>query len=190
MRLSRAGRSEIAALAAEWVPESPVRIVSSDLARARESADVLAHSWAWMGEREADARLREMHFGCWDGRLWSEIERVDAVRLKAWMNGWQEGRAPEGESFADVIDRAGTWLTDALARTREGHFASLVAVAHAGSIRALLIHLLGLTREQSFEVSLDYARVSAVQVPAGHLHGGAPKLLYLNARPGSAPIEP
>jgi broad specificity phosphatase PhoE len=107
--LAAHGRPALERLAAAWrddaapgraVVPAPTRLVVSDLARARASAEPLADAF---GLTPAfDARLREMHFGAWEGRAWSALEAEDGERLGRWMAGWATEAAPEGEAFPDV----------------------------------------------------------------------------------------
>ncbi len=173
--LAPAGRDALARLAATWTLPRPPLLMSSDLLRARESARLLAGGWGMAPPIRTDPRLREMHFGRWDGRTWEELERDDGVALGAWMADWQEARTPGGEGFGDVVARAGAWLRDAAEAGRaDGH--DVVAVAHAGFIRALLVHAIGLTRESAFRMRVDHAGVTAVRV-GGRGH----EALFVNA---------
>jgi alpha-ribazole phosphatase len=99
------------------------------------------------------------------------------------MARWQEARTPGGEGFGDVVARVSAWLSDAVCDAGARGDTSLAVVAHAGSIRALLAHAVGLPRALVFRVALDHARVSAIRVAAGVTRGGcgAAELLFLNA---------
>ena len=82
-----------------------------------------------------------MDFGRWEGRSWIDISASDADLHRHWRDNWVIQQAPEGESFADVIRRTGAWLAALLSSTAQDD--CVLAVAHAGSIRALLCHALG-----------------------------------------------
>ena len=69
-------------------------IWSSDLRRARATAERIGQRWAVVPA--LDARLREMNFGEWDGRFWNVLEREDPDRLKHWMESWVTERVPGG----------------------------------------------------------------------------------------------
>lgn len=151
--LSPAG-AEAIVRAATWLPVRPDRIIASDLGRARSSADVLARHWNL--PVTYDARLREMNFGDWDGVLWSELEQRDHVRLAAWMNDWVRVGTPGGESFQDVVARAGDWFAGARAAW---HDETVVAVAHAGSMRAILCRWLAAPLDWAFRIRIEPAAV-------------------------------
>ena len=183
--LAERGRPALERLAAAWrddaaagraVVPAPTRLAVSDLARARASAEPFA---AAFGLAPAfDARLREMHFGRWEGRPWSALEAEDGERLGRWMAGWATEPAPEGEAFPDVAARAGAWLAEARAAAAPDDV--VLAVAHAGSIRALLCLLMGWPLADAFRVRHDHARATALRVPAAGGGRGA-ELLFLNA---------
>ncbi|MBV8203209.1 MAG: histidine phosphatase family protein [Acidobacteria bacterium] len=166
--LSAAGAESIAKLAGSWRGPAPARVVSSDLRRAADSARLLA---ARLGAvAEADPRLRELAFGEWEGLTWDEIHRRDERRLAAWGDRWWEVAPPGGETFAELSRRVREWLED-LGSGGE----PVVAVAHAGSLRALLGALLARPRRELFDLKLDHAHVSALTVDEGR-----GELLYLN----------
>lgn len=182
LALSVAGRADVAHLAARWPAPHPPCIVASDLQRAHASAAVLADGWG-AATVAVDARLREMDFGAWEGRTWNDLQRDDAEALGAWMARWDEARVPNGEGFPDVIARAAAWLDDGIRATVAAGASDLVAVAHAGSIRALLVHALGVPRHLAFRLRVDHARVSALGVRGTSEGGvqGSAELLLLNA---------
>jgi glucosyl-3-phosphoglycerate phosphatase len=118
-------------------------IYSSDLARARETADIIA---AQLGDLEVnvDRRLRERSFGAWEGRTASEIEAEFAEQHARWRAGNGAG-ADDAEPFDAFGDRVRHFLEDLLAK-HPGE--TVLVVAHGGSIR--VIHALA--------SGLDYVR--------------------------------
>jgi alpha-ribazole phosphatase len=156
--LADAGRRAAAALASAWPDEAPTRVVASDLARTRETATLLAARWG--REVRLEPRLREMHFGAWDGRRWDALHEEDGERLGAWMRDWSTASVPEGEAFTDVATRVAAWWAEERATLAAED--RVAVVAHAGSLRALLCHLFPLPLHQAFQLRLDYARVTAL----------------------------
>jgi alpha-ribazole phosphatase len=168
--ISALGARNIEALSASWQGPPPSRIFSSDLRRAAESARIFA---ARLGvDPVVDARLREVSFGEWDGRSWDEIYERDRQRYDAWTERWWDLASPGGESFADLEARVLAWFRE----LKEEE--TVLAVAHGGSIRALLAGLQVIPREQAFDLDLNPARISAVET------AGVARLLFLNQGPG------
>lgn len=113
-----------------------VRVVSSDLVRARQTADVVA---ATLGVRvEDDARLREQHLGTLEGRSYEETWAA------ADQHDWSDPTLPVagGESPADVHARMGVVVDEAVAAARGG--TAVVLVSHGDAVRAAVAHLQGL----------------------------------------------
>jgi broad specificity phosphatase PhoE len=161
--LSASGFGAVQQLAATWNGPAPRFLFSSDLRRAQQAASIFAARFAI--EPLIDARLREVNLGAWDGQRWDEVMRSDAARYENWASNWVIQAAPGGESFADVVHRTGTWLSSLLGSTRDDDV--VLAVAHAGSIRALLCHALGLPPARAFALHVDHAHASGVRARNG-----------------------
>jgi broad specificity phosphatase PhoE len=170
--LSAGGFGAVQQLAASWVESAPRFLFTSDLKRAQQAAAIFAARFAI--EPLADARLREADLGEWDGKRWEDVMRSDAARYEHWANNWVIQEAPGGESFADVIRRTGAWLASVLKSTSEGDV--VLAVAHAGSIRALLCHALGLPAARAFALCIDHAHAARIRTRAGQF-----EVSYVNA---------
>jgi alpha-ribazole phosphatase len=179
--LSREGLTAVQRLASAWQAERepavlapPVRIIASDLARARASACQLAAGWEL--PFEVDHRLREADFGTWDGRTWLDIERDDGARLRTWMEDWVGTAPPGGESFSDLRRRTGCWYEELRATPGIAENETIAVVTHAGVIRALLCNLVDWRLSGVFDVRIDPACVTGV-----HCQGDRVELLFLNA---------
>ena len=145
----------------------PARMVSSDLARCVASAEILA---AALGIPFAtDPRLREVSFGEWDGKMWDELERVDGTRLNAWMSDWTTVAPPGGESILDLLVRVRAVLDEW--RSIEE---SIIAVTHAGWIRAAIATLRDAPITGFFEVPADHAKATIVDLANRAQPGAAP----------------
>ena len=117
-------------------------VYSSDLARAKETAEILA------GELglpvRLDARLRERSFGAWEGMTAAEIEAAFAEAHGRWLAGEGAG-ADDAEAFDAFGARVISFLGDVLERHPDE---TVLVVAHGGSIR--VVHALA--------SGLDYVR--------------------------------
>ncbi|HYW49020.1 MAG TPA: histidine phosphatase family protein, partial [Gemmatimonadaceae bacterium] len=159
--LSRISRDALPAVAASWnlAGIEGLQCISSDLRRARETAALLAPSLLHI---DTEPRLREMNFGEWDGRTWDDIERTEGAGLESWMADWTTVRAPGGESFADVVERVRDLLA-AIPRRDDG---TTLIVAHAGSIRAAAVVLLGLPASRAFSLAVEHLRLHSFALSA------------------------
>ena len=160
--LSASGATDIGAL--EWSVAGETRIISSDLRRALQSAQIVAQK---LGVAvSTDSRLREMNFGEWDGRLWSELEAVDLARLSAWMEHWTDAAPPHGESVGDLVARVKSWLCDTLNEASNTD-RTLIVVAHAGTIRVALCVLNEIPIGEMFDIAVEHATPMSVDFGVG-----------------------
>ena len=170
--LSARGFTDVQQLAASWHGSPPRFLFASDLRRAQQSAQVFAAAFAI--EPLTDPRLRELDYGLWNGRHWSEITRNDQGHYRHWLDNWVIQEAPDGESFADVLRRTGAWLAALLGSTAADD--CVLAIAHTGSIRALLCHALGLPPGRALTIAINEARATRVRYASGQF-----EVCYLNA---------
>ena len=107
-----------------FLPEQAV-LVSSDLSRARKTADLLA------GSRLPDeADLREGNHGDWEGKSFSEISLSDPKLSREYLENPGDVAPPNGESWNAVAARVGR-VVDRLNAPQTDNF---VVVAHFGVI--------------------------------------------------------
>ena len=109
-------------------------LVSSDLSRARMTADCLAEGRTRLGDMRA---LREFDFGTWDGLTHDEVTARDPDLSRAFWETPGAIRAPGGECWDEVAERVETAIAD-LSTAHPGR--DLIAVAHMGVV---LSHLGG-----------------------------------------------
>ncbi len=116
-----------------------VRIVSSDLSRAQETAEALA---ARLGAVVTlDPRLREIDAGRWQGLTRAEIAAAGmGDELEAWLHG-EDVRVGGGERRSEAATRCSAALREHAQALESG---TLVAVAHGGVLRGSIVALLGL----------------------------------------------
>lgn len=163
--LTRAGRAQALALRerlARLTTSEPVRVVSSDLGRARETAEIV------MPDRAItfDSRLRELHFGAFEGCSHETCLAMHGALYRSWLIGPSSVRPPGGETLAELEARVLDWLDT---QPPDG---VTIAITHGGPVFVLLARLL--------DIPFDAAR------RAGLEHGDGVRLL-LSDRP-DAPV--
>lgn len=140
-RLTEDGLAQAVAVAPDVAKVAPERIISSDLSRARDTAEFVAGACGL--PVVLDQRLRETHLGEWQGRTVTEIEQDHPGAIAAWRSdpAWTP---PGGESRIDVVRRSRP-VVDELDEELAGPSAStVVLVAHGGLIAGLVCGLLAL----------------------------------------------
>ncbi len=131
--LNERGRAQAEELAERLACERVDAVYTSDLRRARETADVLA---ARLGlEPVEDSGLREVDVGEWSGLTYDEI-------AERWPGAerWQVGEAPE--AMAERVVAAARRIAAAHPGER------VLVVSHGGPIRALFAAAAGLPYEE------------------------------------------
>ena len=127
---------------------------ASNLRRAIQTAEALAAAGAEMDRLNIDPGLAEQSFGDWQGMTYAELGQQHGEGHQFWLVPPAK-RAPNGESFVDLFERA----TASINRlTQEHRGRDIVAVAHGGTIRAALGLALNLHPEQA--VRFETANVS------------------------------
>jgi broad specificity phosphatase PhoE len=106
-------------------------VYSSDLARARETAEVIADELGL--EVSFDGRLRERGFGAWEGLTTAEIEADFRDAHRRWRAGEGPG-ADDAEPFDAFAERVASFLAEVLERHPDE---TVLVVAHGGSIRVI-----------------------------------------------------
>ena len=133
------------------------KLYTSVLVRATETAR-LALETAGIGPlpTERDAALNERMYGDITGMNKDEArQRFGAEQVKVWRRSYDVA-PPGGESLADTAARVlPYWESHILPDLKAGK--NVLVVAHGNSLRALVMHLDGLTREQ----------VVALEIPTG-----------------------
>ncbi len=129
--LSEHGRAQARALAEALRLEPCVRLLCSDLRRARETAAPLAEAWGIRAE--LDHRLRELDVGDWTGLTREQIADAAPDRLRAFESGAPDVRPGDGESRAELRARARRVVQE-LAREP----GPIAVVTHLGFVRALV----------------------------------------------------
>lgn len=83
----------------------------------RRCAEVGAWLRAWGWRVQLDPALRELDFGSWDGRGWSDISRGE---IDAWTADFFAHAPGGGESLEALLARAAAWQGGALVVTHGG----------------------------------------------------------------------
>jgi len=142
--------------------ERPVRVVSSPLARAAQTASVIATVLSGVRGKAPqvalEPRLMEIGQGEWEGRTHAQLTIEDAERYAAWRRSAGGRPPPGGEPIAAALKRVRAVLDDLLAA--DGW--PLCLVSHGGTLRLAARHLLGLEPRLARTMDLDNASVSVL----------------------------
>lgn len=156
--LSPRGEREAAALARRLSTVKLAAAYSSDLSRARRTAEILTGPHRL--EAVAVSALREFAMGRWEGLTAAEIRALDPAAFDAWMADVGRFQFPGGESLGDVAARVWPALEAIEARHAGG---AVLVVAHGGPNRIVLCRALGVPVERILSLGQDYAALSVME---------------------------
>ncbi|MBN2629342.1 MAG: histidine phosphatase family protein [Rhodobacteraceae bacterium] len=145
-------QAALARLSAHLPPDAPV--ISSDLSRAIATADALA--LPTRRRLPADPALREIHFGGWEMRDFTEVEAETPDLIHTFWETPGSIRAPGGECWNDVTAR----VAGALTRLTEQTPDQIIVVCHFGAILAALQVCLRLSPAEVFAHKIDNLSVT------------------------------
>lgn len=130
-QLSDVGRHQARAVAETLRSVGFDRLVTSDLTRARETAEIIGAELNLVPT--ADPLLRERCFGVLEGEPHEMLDSGRSGVLHGVLVD-PDARPKGGESFRDVVTRAGSFV-EATRKQMDDH--RLLVVTHGGTIRAL-----------------------------------------------------
>jgi len=164
--LTDLGRRQASALAPRISAMRPAVILSSDLRRTMDTAEVLS---VFSGcPHEVNPAFREIHMG----EIWTSGWDGFPEEHAAWRQHKEDLPYPGGENGADVWARCRSSL-EAFAAREDG---PIVIVTHGGVIRSVVCGMLNLPQQRRFflgapvyNTSLTWIRTGDPWWP-GHLH--------------------
>lgn len=146
--LSERGRAQADAVGPALAALAPSRVVTSDLSRARLTAEAVGRA---LGVPVAlDPRFREIHAGAWQGLTNAEVVAGWPQERAAILRGEDVRRGGDGESMSDVVARVGVGLDELVASMDPGE--CVVVSTHGAAGRACAAWLLGLEQQLAWRV--------------------------------------
>ena len=136
---------------ARQLPRQSV-VVESGLLRCSQTLGAIESAGLTVAPAIVEPALQEQDFGRWQGRRWAEL---DTKKDPAVADFWRDpatSTPPGGESFVSVIARVGATVRE-MTRHFEGR--DIIAVAHAGTIRAALALALDLSPHAALSFVID-----------------------------------
>jgi alpha-ribazole phosphatase len=155
--------------------------LTSHLSRTHQTAQAIwaAGNFEPTPEFQQDKGLAEQHLGDWQGLDRREFLMNREQEPDSFWYASAEERAPNGESFLDLLARVGT----AIERTTKSHRGSdIIAVAHGGTIRAAIAIALGLKPRGGFAFMIDNCSLTRLDHYQGKKRSGW-RVKAINHRP-------
>jgi broad specificity phosphatase PhoE len=151
--LTARGREQARSLADALAALPLAAVYSSDLERARATAEIVAGRHGLLVTQ--DPRLREVDVGCFSGLTNAEVRERFPDAYERWYTGGEGW--DDGESYAQMTERVLAAIHDIAGAMHGGHVA---VIAHGGPIRALHAAAAGLTYAQQRQLERVVANAS------------------------------
>ncbi len=158
--LNPAGLQQAYAVAAELTGKPFDAVFSSDLQRARVTAEVIAR--ALRLPVQIDARLRENNQGQWEGQNYRHLVDCFQAEMQARRDDPYGFRPPDGESVAEVAARVAQAIDDVALAYPGGR---VIIVSHALALATLLCRANGLPLREVYAHLPHNAHPEVVEWP-------------------------
>ncbi|MBP2637634.1 MAG: pspB [Firmicutes bacterium] len=173
--LSQDGICQAQLVQAQLAKQELTAVFCSDLVRSVATAEIIAKPLNLAPTSRRD--LREISMGNWEGKTFTEIERLYPTEYVERGKDIVNYVIPGGESFATCQTRILAAFTELVSTTT----GNILIVGHAGVNRILLCHILGMPLENLFHIAQDYSCINIIAAEKNQYHI---KLLNGLANPG------
>lgn len=148
------------------------QLITSPLKRCADFANELANAHGL--PLRIDNQFKEVSFGRWEGKTADEILATDAINIKNYWHDPINTTPPQGENLLAFESRiVKAWAT-LLAEFQGQH---VLLISHAGVIRILLCHVLGMPISEFFKLDVGLAKASRIEIQ--HADGeNWPRLIF------------
>jgi len=148
------------------------QVISSPLKRCAEFSRELADKHQIPLEIEQD--FKEISFGLWEGKTAEELLAEDEVRIKKYWNDPVNVIPPQGEALSDFEKKILLAWNKMLNQYAGQH---VLLLSHAGVMRIILCHILGMPLIELFKLDVALAKSSRIEVisDAGEIY---PRLMF------------
>jgi alpha-ribazole phosphatase len=161
--LTTEGERQAEALTERVKAMRPDKILSSPLRRAQDTAKIATSGINV--EIEIDDNLREVDFGKWERKSYTQLARDHKDELDRWFSWDPDFGFPEGESFKQFSER----VKDVMKMIIDESAGSLIVFTHGGVISHLMCLILNLPFQNQFSLVLPTASFVMIEQNNGAL---------------------
>jgi broad specificity phosphatase PhoE len=179
--LSPLGREQAGKIGEALSPLKFGRIISSDLSRAADTADIVGGLQRPPRVAERDPELREINMGEWDGKAVEEIKKgyIDIFRERGL--DMANVAAPGGETFVD-LRRRGLRALRRITLESEG-MSRILIVSHGAYMWSVISGLFDINLGDIFRFGLDHCALHLVEYSPKPRQWGNYRLIRYNWSP-------
>ncbi|TZE80810.1 histidine phosphatase family protein [Calorimonas adulescens] len=137
-------------------------IFASDLMRARSTAKIISDTLKI--PFVTDKRLREMHFGEWQGLSLEQIDNLYHEKLLLWQDKPAEVSFNGGENLYDVKRRALEFIQEIYLKNKDDN---IIIVTHGTFIKVLILSLLNIDLNVYKNLKQDNGALNIIDINDG-----------------------
>ena len=134
-------------------------IITSPLKRCAEFASELVQTHSLPLKIEPE--FKEVSFGLWEGKTAEELLNSEEEKIKEYWGDPINITPPQGENLLDFEKRILKGWEKLLTEYEGKH---ILLISHAGVMRIILCHILGMPVTELFKLDVALAKVSRIQV--------------------------
>lgn len=157
--LNENGLREASKLKEKLKGESFDFVISSPLKRSVETANFLSDNVITADD------LEEINFGLFDNLTYDEIVKKYPLEHEMWLKSPYDFEFPKGESSFYMHKRVLEYIDKLLLKYKSG---TIVIVTHAGVIRCVISHLLGLGYEYDWHFKINNCSINEFEIDNGY----------------------
>ncbi|TYQ16415.1 UNVERIFIED_CONTAM: alpha-ribazole phosphatase [Acetivibrio alkalicellulosi] len=139
------------------------KIYSSPLKRAKKTAEIINENFGL--PIEYSHNLKERNFGIWEGMVDDEIRLNFPYEYEKWINDWKGYSIKDGESAIESFQRVESFIRDNIEWSKKGRY---LIVTHLGTIRYIIVQLLGMKIEDSWRFRVGNCGMVKIQITDGY----------------------
>ncbi|SFN25159.1 alpha-ribazole phosphatase [Chryseobacterium oleae] len=109
-----------------------------------------------------DERLREMNFGDWEMKKWTDIPKEE---INPWYDDFVQIKATGGENLLEMQNRVLRFWNELIS---ENHEDKVLIITHGGVIRLILQSILQFPLENIFKIQIDYGKKMIIEFNEGY----------------------
>lgn len=166
IELSPEGVRQAELLAKNFPFDKVDAVYSSDLSRAKNTAQFVADKFNL--QVQTTAELREVDFGIWEGKSFSELEKYDAENLKIFYTAPDALRLDRAETFQQAQVRAMNAIKKIIACHESDGMSRVAAFAHGSINRTILCAILGIPLKNLWRLSQFNTAINIFRVDDGN----------------------
>ncbi len=134
-------------------------VYSSDLLRARQTAEIILSARPPGPVLQTSPLLREVDGGGFEGLTWDEMTEKYPVEVHAWTEDRTHYAPPGGENLLQVVERLDKILAQII-EEQPSEERSVLVVTHGGAISTLLCRLLGMDLNRLWQWRTDNCSIT------------------------------